>query len=156
MRESSIPRTTVDEIYEEQLGHGAIIDDSTPLSEVVDALHYKEALEALYVVDPRERYVGVITRRDLVGWVEHTLEAPQSRDAFPWDGLAKRARQARAEDAVNPRSREIPVEPGEPLERALRQMLSASLTVVPVVAADGSIQGELLLTRALQHVLEDR
>lgn len=156
MRGDSVQGTTVDEVYEEALGRGAIVDAATPLADVVDTLEFKEALEAVYVVDHRDRYVGVITRSDLLGWLEHNLQAPQSRDAFPWAALGESVGGASAEDAVNPRSRQIPVEPREPLEAALRNMLAGRLTVVPVVSPDGDVEGELTLTRALRHALKER
>lgn len=156
MRGDSVEGVTVDEVYEEALGRGAIVDASTPLTDVVDALEFKEVLDALYVVDHRDRYVGVITRSDLLGWLEHNLEAPQSRDAFPWDALADSIQAGRAEDAIHPRSGQIPVEPREPIEGALRKMLAAGLTVLPVVSPDGDVEGELTLTRALRHAIDQR
>lgn len=154
MHERSVESTTVDDVYEETLQRGAIVDAATPLTDVVEALEYKEAMRALFVVDPRERYVGVITRTDVLGWLEHNLEAPQAHDAFPWDALGDSVRAASAEDAINPRSAEVPVEPREPVDAAVRKMLTGRLAVVPVVHPDGSIKGELTLTRAIQYALE--
>lgn len=152
MREPSVQQTTVEDVYEDQLRRGAIVDASTPLADVVEMLDYQEALRAVYVVDARDRYVGVVTRSDLVGWIDHNLD---QQGVFPWDEMAEAVPGTRAEDAVHPGSREIPVEPTEPVEHAMRSMLSAGVTVAPVVTAEGSIEGELTITRAMRHALED-
>lgn len=156
MREDPVQQTTVEDVYEDQLRRGAIVDAATPLADVVETLDYQGVLRAIYVVDTRDRYAGVVTRSDLVGWIEHNLDQPQAHGVFPWEGLAESLRGACAEDAVHPKSRRIPVEPGEPVDHALRSMLSAGVTVAPVVRADGTIEGELTATRAARYALEDR
>lgn len=153
-RESHVDATTVDELYEEQLPRGAIVDASTPLAEAVQALDYKGALQALYVVDTRERYAGVVTRGTVLEWLAHDLEGPAAVDTATLDGLGERTREATVEDAVHPKSRRIPIEPSEPALHALRSMLQTSLPVVPVVTADGSLEGELTITRLLAHGIE--
>lgn len=154
MRESHVDGTTVDELYEDQLRRGAVVDDSAPLAEAVRTLDYQDALQALYVVDTRERYAGVVTRETVLAWLSHDLAGPAALDTTTLDALAERAQEAAVEDAVHPKSRRIPVEPHEPALHALRSMLEASLPVVPVVAADGSLRGELTLTRVLASTLE--
>jgi CBS domain-containing protein len=152
MREDAVEGKTVDEVYEGDLRRGAVVSDSTPLLEIVETLDFQEPLEALYVLDAREVYYGLITRSDLLGWLEQELGAPQGRTGFPWDRVGEALAGAHASDAVNPDSRNVPVEPRDPLDRALRNMMMASLTVVPVLNPDGGLEGELELTRVLREV----
>lgn len=154
MRESHVEATTVDELYEDQLRRGTIVDASTPLADAVQTLDYQEAVRALYVVDTRERYAGVVTRATVLEWLSHDLGGPAALDTTTLDGLGERAQQARVEDAAHPKSRRIPVEPHEPALHALRRMLEASLPVVPVVTPEGSLEGELALTRLIAHARE--
>jgi CBS-domain-containing membrane protein len=152
MREDAVEGKTVGEVYEDDLRRGAVVSDSTSLSEIVETLDFQGPLEALYVLDPREVYYGLITRPDLLGWLEQELASPQGRTGFPWDRAGEALSNAYASDAVNPNSRNVPVEPRDPLDRALRNMMTASLTVVPVLDPDGGIEGELSLTRVLREV----
>lgn len=152
MHEDAVEGRTVEDVYEADLRLGAIVDDSAPLIDVAETLDYEEALDAIYVVDTRDRYLGIVTRSDLLGWLEQELSSPQTRTGFPWDRLRETMEKARAADAVNPASREAAVEPRDPLERAVRNMLSSSLTVVPVVTPEGDIEGELALTHVLREV----
>jgi CBS domain-containing protein len=151
MREDAVEGKTVGEVYEDDLRRGAVVSDSTPLPDIVETLDFQGPLEALYVLDPREIYYGLVTRSDLLGWLEQELASPQTRTGFPWDRLDDVLADAHASDAVNPDSRNVPVEPRDPLDRALRNMMTSSLTVVPVLNPDGGIEGELSLTRVLRE-----
>lgn len=143
--------TSVEQIHEPDLPRGTVIAASTPLSEVVETLDFKPDLQALYVVDPRDRYVGVITREDVAGWIDHNVDARglEGPDAAR---LSDALGRASAQDAVHPRSADLPVEPSEPIEHALRRMVQAGIPVAPVVEPDGSIVGEIPLTRVLRRV----
>lgn len=154
MREGSATGTTVDAIYEEQLSHDRVVDASQPLEDIVSAFTFQSTVEALYVVDTSDRYVGVITERTLLKWLRHNLEGPLALDRANPSKLGKLFEGATAEEAVHPRSGELPVEPHEPLMHAVRSMLSSSLVVAPVVAADGSLKGELRFVRVAQHALD--
>jgi CBS domain-containing protein len=155
MHEDAVEGRTVGEVYEDDLRRGAIVSDSTPLVNLVETLDFQD-LEALYVVDAREIYYGLFTRSDLLGWLEQELAAPQTRTGFPWDRVGEALEGAHAGDAVNPDSRNVPVEPRDPLDRALRNMMQASVTVVPVLDPDGGIEGELSHTRVLREVHDNR
>lgn len=152
MHEDAVEGKTVGEVFEGDLRRGAVVSDSTPLPEIVETLDFQGPLEALYVLDAREIYYGLVTRSDLLGWLEQELASPQTRTGFPWTELGEVLEGAHAGDAVNPDSRNVPVEPRDPLDRALRNMMQASLTVVPVLNPDGGLEGELRLTRVLREV----
>jgi CBS-domain-containing membrane protein len=155
MRESHVDATTVDELYEAQLRRGAVADAATPLDEAVERLDYQDGLTAIFVVDTRERYAGVVTRETLLEWLSHNLPGPAALDTAGPAELAARAEEATVEDAVHPKSGRVPVEPDEPALHAVRRMLDAGLPVVPVVSPDGSLRGELALARVLAHGLEE-
>lgn len=150
---STVRETTVETIHDDQLLHGAVVDASTPLTDVVETLHFQGSIRAIYVVDPSERYVGLITRADLAGWLQHNLPGEPATDAG-WDALGEALSQARAEDAIHPKSHEIPVEPQQPIEHALGRMRATALPLVPVVAPDGDLEGELTITRVLTYITE--
>lgn len=153
MREESAKGTTVDAIYEEPVSSENIVDATHPLEDVVHAFTFKNT-HTLYVVDASDRYRGVITENTLLEWLRHNLGGPHALDHASPNELGHRFEDATAEEAVHPRSGELPVEPHEPVLHALRSMLSSSLLVAPVVAADGSLEGELRFTRVVQHALD--
>lgn len=149
-------RTTVEDLHESDLRRGTILAASASLRDVVEALDYKPDLAAVYVVDARDRYVGLVTRSDLAAWIDHNLAPTAEAGGLDGEGLADRISQAGAEEAVHPRSTEVAVEPSEPVEHALRRMIETGLPVVPVVDAEGSVLGELRTPRLLTHLLQDR
>lgn len=153
---TSLHRTPVENLHESDLRRGTILAASASLKDVIHTLSHKSDLAAVYVVDARDRYVGIVTRSDLVGWLDHNLDTAAGGADLDGAVLAERIRQAGAEDAVHPRSAEVALEPHESVEHALRRMIVTGLPVVPVVDAEGSIMGELELPRLLTHVLQDR
>ncbi len=150
MKEESAQGTPVDALYEDQLSPEHIVDATASLREVVERLSFRDEVQAVYALDTRDRYVGIVTERTLLEWLRHNLAEPGALDRATVSTLARATQDAQAQEAVHPRSGELPVEPHEPAMHALRSMLSASLVVVPVVSADGSLLGDIRLTRLLR------
>lgn len=147
-----LQRTTVDKLHETDLPRGAVVAAGTPLADLVETLDVKADLLAVYVVDPRDRYVGLVTRADVVGWIDHNLDPGSVHASVDGRALADGIAGATARDAVHPKSAEVPVEPTEPAAHALQRMLAHGLPVAPVVESDGSVVGQLALTRVLRRL----
>ncbi len=152
--DQAVRELTVDDVFDPDEPLAVIVDDATPLRDVLANLDAREDLNAVLVVDTRERLLGAITRADLAAWMSTALDTSPVADAFPWGELIEALKKASAEDACNPRSGELAVEPTEPLEHALRNMLMGQLATLPVVDPDGRVLGELELGRVLSAVAD--
>lgn len=144
--------TTVDEIHETDLQRGTIVSHTTSIADVTETLDYRPDLEAVYVVDTRDRYAGIVTTTDVLAWMDHNLPATGDEDGAR---VAEGLRETAIEEARNPASGRVLVEPTAPVEHGLQRMREGNLPVIPVVEPDGSIVGELTLTRVLTHILRE-
>jgi CBS-domain-containing membrane protein len=145
---------TVEDVYESDVSRSRVLDASTPLSEIVEILVHEAELEAAIVVDARGRFAGLVQRSDLAGWLNANLAGPRA-DRLPLEKLGEKLSTAHAEEACGPGTHEAAIRVDEPVEHALRKMMTSNCSVLAVVDDRGEVQGDVRLTRLVKALSRD-
>lgn len=107
-------------------------------------------LRAMFVVDRKERLIGVLTRNNLVAWIRDTVGVPAPGSG--WSKVSGLLRTATVADVTAASDRMVFVHPDDAVEEAMRVMIQEGLVCIPVVDAHGHILGDLRLSELLKHV----
>ena len=147
-------RLRVRDVFSIDRSLALVVDEDTPLKEVIRKFAERADLRGIFVVDGNRRLAGVITRGDLLAWARLAFgpRGPESR--FSWDRLRRLTEATTAKEACSRYCHLSAVRPDDPLETALIHMISYELIDVPVVDKEGRILGDIRLTEILAKALE--
>lgn len=140
----------------------ATVGEETPLADVIDAL-ISSSVKRVFVVDHEGRVQGVISDVDLLvnlqeharpGWLKALASlAHGTRVRIPTSTLRSPGGSARAaRDLMNPQV--VSVEASATVEEAIELMVQTGRKVLPVLDAEGHVQGMVGRTDLLQLLLE--
>ena len=114
-------------------------------------------LRGIFVTDDNGRYLGVITRVDLLYWTRLRLGTALRGSVKEPGSLARLVallRAATAHEAVSPGSQQAAVRLSDPVDTALDLMLQTDLVAIPVLDDGGRIIGEITLSHVLRFLLD--
>lgn len=134
----------------------AIVSLTDAFSQIIyDFAHHAE-LRGIFVVDHKNRFVGVITRTDLLDWARVKLGAIFQKPLTNIDQTIRFANLIQAEsvsDVVRPETKKVAVFASDSLALALQRMIEADSIILPVIDEAQHIIGSLTLSELLDRVL---
>jgi len=131
-----------------------IVDESTPLKEVIIKFAEREELRGIFVINNEQRLTGVITRSDLLIWTRLKFGLKGSDDFFQWRHVFEVAQATVAKDICCKDSDITFVHPDTPIEETLIMMQNHELIDIPVVDKEGRILGDVHLSDILAKILK--
>jgi CBS domain-containing protein len=131
----------------------SVPEDAT-LEYVVALLGHERHLQGVFIVDSSQRYVGMVSRFDLLRWTQLQLHGGKRKAALPIEGLMHLLRARKAKDLETRNSSKLSLSENDTLEAALDLMIEFGEDIVPVIDAEGRIIGDLSLSELLSKALE--
>ncbi|AII60205.1 hypothetical protein X793_03885 [Dehalococcoides mccartyi CG4] len=143
------PCLFVSEVYKV---HGSIsisINSDSSVGEVIASFARKPSLGGIFLVDLELRFVGLITRVDLLKWAHIKLTGGKGRQEIAVSELFRIADARRAKELMTPDTQMLSVKESDTLYAALDKMLDYKQDIIPVVDDEGRILGDLGLSEVL-------
>lgn len=131
----------------------AILPDDTLLKDAIGSLVRESSLRGIFLVDSKQRYVGMVTRVNLIRWAHLNLTGGKGRHEIPISEFFRVIDAHNAKDLVNRDQRTYSVKENDTLQAALDKMLDYEEDIIPVLDNVGKILGDLRLSEALWWVL---
>jgi CBS domain-containing protein len=132
--------------------HGCIsisINSDSSVEEVIGSFVRKPSLGGIFLVDSKLRFVGLITRTDLLKWAHIKLVGGKGRHEIAVSELFRIADARRAKELMTPDTQILSVKESDTLQAALDKMLDYKQDIIPVVDDEGRILGDLGLSEVL-------
>ena len=140
------------------------LDDDNPIflklpddfSQVVINFANHAELRGIFVVDDDDRFLGVITRTDMLDWARVKLGGFKLKPLTDMDKTLRLITLIRATsvgEILRSETKQAAVKTEDTLERALRVMVKTDLIVLPVVDEEQCVIGRLRLAELLNQTL---
>jgi len=132
--------------------HGSIsisINSDSSVVEVIASFARKPSLGGIFLVDLKLRFVGLITRTDLLKWAHIKLLGGKGRHEIVVSELFRISDARMAIELMNPDTRILSVKESDTLQAALDKMLDYKQDIIPVIDDEGRILGDLGLSEVL-------
>lgn len=142
----------VEDVYQIHGNATAPVPQDSPLEDIITRFAHEPALRALFLVDSRQRFAGVITRISLMKWVHSQLFGGR-KELSPWEVLHFVV-ATKARDLAHSDWRSLAVKETDNLETALNLMIKYEEDVLPVLDDEGMILGDLRLSEVLAKALQ--
>ena len=107
----------------------------------------------IFIIDKDKRFIGVITRYDLLTWAKFKIGAGIDSGAISMEEIHKYVHSTKIKEFINKYSGRICLTPDDSLLDALNLMLSEDLITVPIVDERGKILGDLKLSEVLTKII---
>jgi predicted transcriptional regulator len=143
----------VKEVFHSAPSFSLIVEESTPIREIIKNFAEKEELRGIFVARDG-KLSGVITRKDLLIWTRIKFGLKGSADFFQWRGVFEVAQATAAMDICCKDGEQSFVHPETSIENALMVMQNNDLIDIPVVDKEMRILGDLHLSDILAKALE--
>lgn len=146
----------VQDVFEPCHLSSVVVRPDECLEDVLSRFAEEPALRGILVCDEEGRFLGAITRTDLLYWARLQLGTALYGYALKPEQLLRLAQLVQAttaKDVIHPGSRDTGVRPDEPLDHALRQMLDHDIVSIPVMDAEGVVLGDITLARVMRYLL---
>ena len=143
----------VKDVYHSEM-YSLIVDKDAPIEDIIKSIVEKPLLRSIFVVDEKNKLMGVITQRDLISWAKLMTGVLPAKDV---DDLSKAIRVSLSKTAgglVHEETKEAAVKLNDSVNDALDKMLSLELIGIPVVDKRGKIVGDLQIFEILKVILE--
>ncbi len=150
------PLVTVGDVYDRERKASVVVGPDERMEDALRQFAEHPALRGIFVCDENGRFLGAVTRSDLLHWARLRLAPALGGPTVPRERIVRLAQLLHAStvsDVIHPGSRETGVRPDEPLDRALRSMLMDDIVAIPVVDAEGRILGDLSLAQVMRYLL---
>ena len=148
---------TVAHLCDPDRPQSVIVQGDDPLEAVLRSFSQEIAPRSIFVVDAEQRLIGVITRSDVLDWIRLRLGTAIRGPGLTSDRvlrLAQLVRASTARDAIHADSQSAYVGLQDPLDEALRKMLTIDLIALPVIDHAGRIVGEVAISNVLRNLLD--
>ncbi|OGD44676.1 hypothetical protein A3K69_01515 [Candidatus Bathyarchaeota archaeon RBG_16_57_9] len=133
-----------------------LASEDEPIESVIERFAKDLRLRGIFVVDSSRRFMGVVTRFELLLWTRRYLgDVPEDFDWKIIDELKAVIHSAKAVDMVRERSSEAYVHIEDPVSKALSLMMRHRLNDLPVLNDAGEIIGDLKLPDILNKIMKD-
>ena len=125
------------------------------INQVIDKFAEYTELSGIFVVE-HDRFVGVITRTDLLDWARVNIGTALMKplnDISKTLRLAALANTSKVSEILRQETNQAFVLPDDTLADALRTMIEADLVILPVIDEARHIIGNLTLSELLNRAL---
>ncbi len=127
-------------------------------SQVVSNFAHDAELRGIFVVDENERFLGVITRTDMLDWARAKLGAVTLKPLTDMNKTIRLVSLIKASlvgDILRPETNGAAVQADDKLAHGLKVMVDTDLIVLPVVDDKQKIIGRLRLAEVLKLALDE-
>lgn len=142
-----------------------LMDDDHPIlfaldddfGQIIKNFAHHTELRGIFVVDGDNRFLGVITRTDLLDWARAKLGAfllKPLTDMNKTIRLITLIRASTVGDILRPETKQAVVRVDDTLDHALRIMVETDLIILPVINDLQHIIGKLRLSEVLNLALD--
>lgn len=147
----SIP---VKEVYQLHGKASITIPEDAALDYVVALLGHEPRLQGVFMVDSNQRYVGMISRFDLLKWTQAQLYGEKQKTEIQLKELLQAVKAKQAKDIEIHNGGSQVVRENDSLQVALDLMISYQEDILPVIDRNNKIIGDLSLSELLSKALE--
>jgi len=134
-----------------------LVSEDEPIELVIERFAKDLRLRGIFVIDSSRRYIGAITRYELLLWTRsHLGDVPED---FNWKilyDLKAVIRSSKAVDMVREGSGEAFVHVDDSLSKALSLMMRHRLNDLPVLNSAEEIIGDLKLPDILNKIMKEK
>ena len=134
--------------------HGTAVKSmqaDTGLKEAIEAFVRNPSLRGLFLVDSNQRFIGMITRVNLIKWAHLNVSGGKGTHHMSISEIFSMVDARKAKDLMNNTS--LSVKEGDTLQAALNKMVDHEEDVLPVVDSSGRIIGDLMLSEVLWWIM---
>lgn len=132
--------------------HGSVsvsINQDSSVTEIIGEYVRKPYVRGIFLVDSKLRYVGIISRIDLLRWAHLKLAGGRGRNEISISDIFRISDARKANDLTGGVPRTPSVKENDTLQAALDKMLDYDEDVIPVLDGEGRIIGDLGLSEVL-------
>ena len=144
----------VEDVYKVHGTSSVSVPEGTALEEIIAKFAREPAVTAVFLVDSRERFAGVISRADVLKWAQLRLPGGGGSREIHLGAVLRLVFATKAEDLARGDRRSVGVRPHDTLAKALEQMINQEELTIPVLDSEGKIMGDLRLSEVLHKALE--
>jgi len=136
--------------------HYEVLPEDTSLEKLACDLSDDHRLHGVFLVDSKEKLVGVLDRRNLLDWTRMQLGIRIREEQFQVGTIRKLVFAAKAVDLCDPLSRDAAVTPENTLADALDKMAQFNLVDIPVLDSEGKVISDLSISEILSYVMRNQ
>ena len=144
----------VEEVYKLAGPASLSVPENTSLKEIVERFAHEPGIRAIFLVDSKKRFCGMIRRVDLAKWLYLKLFGKTGGGAAPTGEILRLAFADKARDLARGDSESMGIHPEDTLQEAMNQMIFHGEAIIPVVDKEGKILGDLRISEVLMKALE--
>lgn len=144
----------VDEVYQLSETASLSLPESTSLEEVVNRFAHESGIRAIFLVDSRQRFTGMVRRIDLLKWIYLQLFGKTGGETASTGEILRLTFAKQAKDLARGDPTTMGVKPEDNLQTALNKMILNGEAILPVLDDEGKIKGDLRTTDVLLKALE--
>jgi len=144
----------VEEVFQLAGPASLSVPDDTSLKEIVDRFAHQPSIRAIFLVDSKQRFCGMLRRVDLAKWLYLKLFGKTGGGKASTGEAIRFALAEKAKDLARGDSESMGVHPEDTLQEAMNQMIFHGEAIIPVVDKDGKILGDLRISEVLLKALE--
>jgi CBS domain-containing protein len=139
----------VSEVYKLHGGVSVSINVDSSAEEVIGSFVRQPSIRGIFLVDSKLRYVGMVSRIDLLRWSHIKLAGGKGRREITISNFFRIADARKAGDLTGSNLLTLSVKESDTLQTALDKMLDSEEDVIPVLDSEGRILGDLGLSEVL-------
>jgi CBS domain-containing protein len=148
-----VNKTLVAEVYRLHGSASVSIPADSPLEDVIGEFIREPSLRGIFLIDAKQRFVGMVTRVDLIRWAHFNLTGGKERHKIPVSEFFRIVDARKAKDLASGDPRVLSVKESDTLQAALDKMLDQEEDVIAVLDSEGRVLGDLRLSEILWWVL---
>ena len=145
---------TVSEIYQLNDPAYASMPADTLLAEIARKFAYEPELRAVFLIDPKQRFTGMIRRSDLMKWLYLQLFGKVGGEAASTGEALHLTFAKEAKDLARGDSASMGVKPSDSLQAALDKMITQGESILPVLDDEHKMLGDIKASSVLLKALE--
>ncbi len=146
-------KTLVAEVYKLHGTASVSMPADSPLKDVIGTLVREPSLRGIFLVDSKLRFVGMVTRIDLLRWAHLKLSGGKGRHEIPISEFFRIVDARSARDLASGDPQMLSVRENDTLQAALDKMLDYEEDIVAVLDSERRVLGDLRLSEILWWVL---
>ena len=144
----------VEEVYRIHGTASVSMPEDVSLEYVVTRFAREPGVRGIFLIDTSERFIGLITRNDLMKWGHIRLYGGKGRYEITISEFYRLADAVKAKDLLRGDQRGISVKETDTLQTVLDKMLNYEEDVLPVVDGERRVLGDLRLSEVLLKAIE--
>ena len=144
----------VSQVFDPKKINAAIAPQEEALKDVITRFAKDARLRSVFLVDPINRFSGLITRNDLLKWAHLQLGTDKGVISVSPKDIYRLASSSKAKDLAVGDWQTLGVRLDDDLATALQKILEHNEIDIPVLDKDGRILGDLRLSQILFYSIE--